>query len=118
MFKNLTSFAQAMKNLAHLGPQVQKMQEKLESARIYGSGTDAIGAVHLEMTGLGVVTNISISPALTTGEHHSLLEQLTCEAMNQANQRAREMHIASIQEITGGADLIPGLNDLLKKVAS
>ncbi len=51
MFKNITQFASAMKNLSQLGPQVQLMQEKLEAARVYGSSYDILGTVHVEMSG-------------------------------------------------------------------
>jgi DNA-binding protein YbaB len=80
MFKNLTNFASAMKNLTQLGPQVRAMQLKLESAK-------------------------------------STLEHLTKDAMNQANRAAKELHIQAIRDLTGGAEIFPGFNDMLKNIA-
>jgi DNA-binding protein YbaB len=117
MFKNITAFAQAMKNLAQLGPQIKAMQERLEVARVYGSSTDPIGSVHVEMSGVGVVIHVSVSSTLLSSEHQPLLERLTKEAMNEANRLAREMHIHSLRDVTGGAELIPGFDDMLKTMA-
>jgi DNA-binding protein YbaB len=117
MFKNITQFASAMKNLSQLGPQVQLMQEKLEAARVYGSSYDILGTVHVEMSGLGVVLSTSISSTLLESSHQNLTQRLVTEAMNEANRKAKELHVSSIRDITGGADLIPGFNDLLKNIS-
>ena len=115
MFKNLTNFASAMKNLTQLGPQVRAMQLKLESARVYGSSKGIDGTVNVEMSGLGIVTNISST--LLQPEHKSTLEHLTKDAMNQANRAAKELHIQAIRDLTGGAEIFPGFNDMLKNIA-
>ncbi|MFN7894102.1 MAG: YbaB/EbfC family nucleoid-associated protein [Pirellula sp.] len=117
MFKNLTNFASAMKNLTQLGPQVRAMQLKLESARVYGSSNGIDGTVNVEMSGLGIVTNVDISSTLLQLEHKSTLEHLTKDAMNQANRAAKELHIQAIRDLTGGAEIFPGFNDMLKNIA-
>ncbi|XZE17704.1 YbaB/EbfC family nucleoid-associated protein [Pirellulaceae bacterium SH449] len=116
MFKNITQFASAMKNLSQLGPQVQVMQEKLEVARVYGSSYDILGTVHVEMSGLGVVVNTSISTTLLESGHQELTQRLVTEAMNEANRKAKELHVSAIRDLTGGAELIPGFNDMLKNI--
>jgi DNA-binding protein YbaB len=116
MFKNITQFASAMKNLSQLGPQVQVMQEKLELARVYGSSYDILGTVHVEMSGLGVVMNTSISATLLESKHQELTQRLVTEAMNEANRKAKELHVSAIRDLTEGAELIPGFNDMLKNI--
>lgn len=116
MFKNITQFASAIKNLSQLGPQVQVMQEKLEVARVYGSSYDILGTVHVEMSGLGVVVNTSISTTLLESGHQELTQRLVTEAMNEANRKAKELHVSAIRDLTGGAELIPGFNDMLKNI--
>lgn len=116
MFKNLTNFATAMKNLTQLGSQVRKMQAKLEAARVYGTGNNDSGSVNIEMSGLGIVTHVSIAPGLLAPEHQSVLESLVQEAMNQANREAKQLHIQGVRDLTGGAEMFPGFNDLLKSM--
>lgn len=117
MFKNLTNFASAMKNLTQLGPQVRAMHVKLEASRVYGAGKTETATVHIEMSGLGIVTNVSISPDLLAPEHQSVLEQLTKQAIMEANRAAKELHVQAMRELTGGTEVFPGFNDLLKNFA-
>jgi hypothetical protein len=114
MFKNLTNFASAMKNLTQLGPQVRALHAKLETARIYGSSTTDRGSVNIEMNGLGVVTQVSVDPGLLNPESKLELETRLVDAINQANRTAKEMHIQAIREVTGGVEVFPGFNDVLK----
>ncbi len=118
MFKNLTSFATAMKNLTQIGSQVKAMQAKLEVARVYGHAHAEVGSVNVEMSGLGIVTKVDISPSLLASESETELERLVKDAMNQANAAAKELHIQGIRELTGGAELFPGFNEMLKSLGN
>jgi nucleoid-associated protein EbfC len=116
MFKNLTNLASAMKNLTQLGPQMQAINARLESARVYGSSMQSGLSVNVEMNGLGIVQSVSIAPALCTEENRALLERMTTEAMNDAIRSAKELHIKAIKDLTGGAELFPGMNDMLENM--
>lgn len=106
-----------MKNLAHIGPQARLMHAKLENARVYGSATSSNGAVHVEMSGLGIVTSVSIAPTLLQSDQQIAVQQLVQDAVNQANRAAKELHIQAVKDLTGGSELFPGFNDLLKNFA-
>jgi DNA-binding protein YbaB len=116
MFKNLTNLAGAMRNLTQLGPQMKAINSKLETARVYGSASQDGLSVNVAMSGLGLVQSVSISDLLGTGEHKMLLEKLTTDAMNQAIKSAKELHINALKDLTGGAELFPGMNDMLENM--
>ena len=113
MFKNLTNFAAAMKNVTQLGSQMRQMQADLAKARVYGSGRTELGGVNIEMNGLGSVTHVSISPDLLSPDQQHTLEKLVLEAVNQAHREAKQLHIQGIRGVTGGAEFFPGFNELL-----
>ncbi len=116
MFKNLTNLAGAMRNLTQLGPQMKAINARLETARVYGSATRDGMSVNVEMNGLGLVQSVSMSEGISSGESKSLLEQLTRDAMNQAIRSAKELHIGALKDLTGGAELFPGMNDMLENM--
>ena len=116
MFKNLTNLAGAMRNLTQLGPQMKAINSKLEAARVYGSASDANMSVNVEMNGLGLVQSISISDGLASIENKRLLEQLSRDAMNHAIRSAKELHVAALKELTGGAEFFPGMNEMLENM--
>lgn len=103
-----------MKNLTQLGSQMRAMQAKLEAARVYGTGRNERGTVNIEMNGLGLVTHVSIAPSLLSPDQQSEVESLVKEAMNQANREAKHLHIQGVRDLTGGAEIFPGFNELLK----
>lgn len=116
MFKNLTNLASAMKNMTQIGSQLKGMNARLEAARVYGSASFESITVNIELSGLGVVQSISISEEYVSGDHKSLVEKLTKEAMNQAVRSAKEMHINEVKELTGGAEFFPGMNDMMQNM--
>ncbi|MEQ1826464.1 MAG: YbaB/EbfC family nucleoid-associated protein [Pirellula sp.] len=117
MFKNLTNLASAMRNVTQLGPQLKAINAKLEAARVFGSAVSAGHSVNVEMSGMGIVRLVSVSDGLLSSENKSLLEQLTMDSMNQAIRSAKEMHVKAFKELTGGVDLIPGLNEMIENMA-
>ncbi len=116
MFKNLTNLASAMKNMTQIGSQLQGMNSRLEAARVYGTASFESLTVNVELSGLGVVQSISISHELTISDQKSLLQELTKDAMNQAVKAAKEMHIAEVKVLTGGAEFFPGMNDMMQNM--
>jgi DNA-binding protein YbaB len=116
MFKNLTNLASAMRNMGQLGAQMKALNAKLEASRVYGSASSGGMTVNVEMSGLGIVSSVSISDALRTPESGPTLERLTQESMNQAIKSAKEMHITAFKELTGGVEFFPGLNEMLENM--
>jgi len=116
MFKNLTNLAGAMRNLTQLGPQMKAINTKLEAARVYGSARRDDLTVNVEMNGLGIVQSVSISEGPPSSENKSLLEQLIRDAMNQAVRSAKELHVSALKDLTGGAELFPGMNGMLENM--
>jgi DNA-binding protein YbaB len=116
MFKNLTNLASAMRNVSQMGTQLKALNAKLEAARVFGSASCDEHSVNVEMSGLGIVRAVSLSESLMSTERKTLAEQLTQDAMNRAIKSAKELHIQAFKELTGGVELIPGMNEMLENL--
>jgi DNA-binding YbaB/EbfC family protein len=102
MFKNLNGLAQLMRNASSMGERVKEMRESLAAATV--SGTAGGDMVTVEVSGLGEVKRLRISPELVASQDGEMLEE--------ALSKVRQMHVDKMREATGGIDL-PGLNDAL-----
>jgi nucleoid-associated protein EbfC len=112
----LTNLAHAMRNVSQLSSQLKSLNARLEAARVFGRAASADHSVNVEMSGLGVVRIVSASPGLLAPENRELLEQLTKDSMNQAIKSAKELHVNAFKELTGGVELVPGLNEMLENM--
>jgi DNA-binding YbaB/EbfC family protein len=110
MFKNLNGLAQLMRNASSMGERVKEMRESLAAATV--SGTAGGDMVTVEVSGLGEVKRLRISPELVASHDGEMLEELIPAALNEALSKVRQMHVDKMREATGGIDL-PGLNDAL-----
>ncbi|MCA9158615.1 MAG: YbaB/EbfC family nucleoid-associated protein [Pirellulaceae bacterium] len=110
MFKNLSGLAQLMRHAGSMGERVKELRATLAEAQATGSAGD--GQVHVEMTGLGTVTRLRLSPELMDANDVERLEELIPAALNEALTKVRAMHIEKMREATGGIDL-PGLDEAL-----
>lgn len=110
MFKNLTGFAQMLRTASSIGPRIKEMREQLARQVVAGSAGD--NAVAVELTGLGEVRNIRLSPDVVAQNNVQLLEELIPIALNEALAKVRKMHVDLAREATGGIDL-PGLDEAL-----
>ncbi len=110
MFKNLSGLAQLMRHASSMGDRVKELRASLAEARATGDAGD--GRVHVEVTGLGVVTRLRLSPELNEGGDLRQLEELIPVALNEALAKVRAMHIEKVREATGGIDM-PGLEEAL-----
>ena len=118
MFKNLSNLTQVaglFKNLGQMKGRIAEAKKHLAGRKVVGE-TDG-SRVHIEMNGLGEVTNVQVHLDLLTPEMQSQLQKLLQEAINKAVGRARELHMESIREITKGVDL-PGLDGVLQEIGS
>lgn len=110
MFKNLSSLAQLMRHAGSMGERVKEIRASLAEAEATGSSGD--NQVHVEVTGLGVVTRLRLSSELIAAGDVALIEELIPLALNEALTKVRQMHIDKMREATGGIDL-PGLDEAL-----
>ena len=113
MFKGLANLA----NLPALLKQAQEMSGKmaqltaeLKTKRVTGAAGG--GLVEVEANGLGEALAVRIDPSLIEKQDRELLEDLLPAAFNAAQQKAKELHAESVQQITGGLEL-PGLSEAL-----
>lgn len=110
MFKNLSGLAQMMRHAGSMGARVKEIRASLAEAQATGSSGNS--QVHVEVSGLGIVTRLRLSPELMDGNDVTLLEELIPMALNEALLKVRAMHIEKMREATGGIDL-PGLDEAL-----
>lgn len=113
MFKNLNGLAQMLKNASSMGERVKEMRESLAAEIVSGSaGNDA---VQVEVSGIGEVRNLRISPELVAQNDVELLQELVPVALNEALTKVRALHIEKMREVTGGIS-IPGLDEALSNL--
>lgn len=113
MFKNLTGFAQMLRTASSLGPKIQEMKARL--AREVATGSAGADLIRVEVSGLGEVNRLRISPELLSRNDVELIEELIPAAMNEALAKVRKMHVDMMREVTGGID-IPGLEEALSSL--
>ena len=110
MFKNLNGLTQLLKNASSMGEKAKEMKEKLAQEIVTGSAGGDM--VTVEVSGVGEVKSMRISPELMAKNDVELIEELVPAAMNEALTKVRAMTIEKMREMTGGIDL-PGLDDAL-----
>ena len=110
MFKNLNGLTQLLKNASSMGERVKEMREELAAA--VATGAAGGDMVQVEVSGLGEVKNLRISPELMAKNDVEMLEDLIPAALNEALTKVRAMHVEKMREATGGIEL-PGLSEAL-----
>ena len=93
--------------------QMQQLQSKLEKAQnelgdMTVEGSAGGGAVTLVMDGHQNVRSVSIAPEAIDPEDIETLEDLVLGAVNDANNKAKDLASSHLGSITGGLGL-PGL---------
>lgn len=115
MFKGLSNFTSILKQAQQLGGQMQELNDQLKTKRT--TGTAGGGMVEVEINGVLEVLKCQIDEQLVQQGDRELIEDLTVAAVNQAVQKAKQMHAESLRELTGGLQL-PGLEEALAKITS
>jgi len=110
MFKNLTGLAQMLRSASTIGDRVKEMKERL--AKQTATGAAGGDLVQVEISGVGEVKKVRISPSLISRGDVEMIEEMIPVAMNEALAKVRKMHVDMMREATGGID-IPGLDDAL-----
>ena len=113
MFKNLGNMASLLSQARQMGGKMQEIQEKLKSQRAIGSAGG--GMVKIEVNGLGEVLRMTIDPTLVEKGDREMIEDLAPAAFNQAQAKAKQLHLEAMRTITEGIDL-PGLEQALSQI--
>lgn len=110
MFKNLNGLAQLLKNASSMGEKAKEMKEQLANEIVVGTAGGDM--VTVEVSGVGEVKRLRLSPELVEKNDVELIEELVPAALNEALTKVRAMTVEKMREMTGGIDL-PGLDDAL-----
>lgn len=113
MLKGLGNLASMMKQAQEMGGRMQGMAEELRGRRVVGAAGG--GLVEIEANGLSEVLQCRIDASLLKESEKELLEDLVATAVNQALEKAKQLHADSLKSLTGNLDL-PGLSDAMSKL--
>ena len=97
--------------------RMQAIAEQLKTKRATGSSGG--GMIQAEVNGLGELLRVTIDPLLMERQDREMIEDLIPAAVNQAQQRAKEMHADAMKSLTEGMDLpgLGGLGEMLAKLS-
>ncbi len=113
MFKGLGNIASLVKQAQQMGGRMQGLTDELKNRRAIGNAGG--GMVEIEVNGLGEVLSCKLDPTLVAQQDRELLEDLIVAAVNQAQQKARELHAEAMRGLAGGFEM-PGLEEALAKL--
>ena len=113
MFKGLGDLASMMKQAQQIGGRMKEMGEELKKLRAMGSAGG--GMVEIEVNGVGEALTCRIEPHLIEQGDIELLEDLVAAAINDANQKSKQLQADAMKSATGGLEL-PGLEDAMAKL--
>ncbi|HEX6487503.1 MAG TPA: YbaB/EbfC family nucleoid-associated protein [Candidatus Dormibacteraeota bacterium] len=94
-----------LKQVQQLQAKMAKMQEELAAATV--EATAGGGAVKAVVSGEQKLVSITIDP--DAADDVEMLQDLVVAAVNEANEKAKEMAASRMQEVTAGLGLPPGL---------
>ena len=109
---NLGNIAGMIKQAQSMGPKMKEAQEKLKQVTVNGTAGGGMVTVHAD--GQGTVTKVEVDPVIIEKGDFEMLLDLLPAAINQASQKAKELHAEQMQEITSDLPLPSGLGDTLK----
>lgn len=115
MLKGLGNIASLMKTAQQMGGKMQQVNDRLKAARITGAAGG--GMVEIEANGLGEVLRAKIDPTLLASGDHEMLEDLLPAAINQVQDKAKQLHQEHMQSLTEGLNL-PGLDEALRQMSN
>lgn len=113
MFKNLANLGSMLRTAQELGGRMQQVSEQLKHKRATASAGG--GLVEIEVNGLGEVLKVRLDEQLVQRGDREMLEDLLPLAFNQAAEKVKELHMAAMQEASGGLDMA-GLQAMLGKL--
>jgi DNA-binding YbaB/EbfC family protein len=115
MFKGLANLGAMLKQAQQFSGQMEKLSEEMKNRR--ATGTAGGGMVEVEVNGLLEVLHCRIEPQLMAQGDRELIEDLVVAAVNQAVNKAKQLHAAAVREMTGGLQ-VPGLQEAMEKLTN
>lgn len=112
MFKEIANLASLLKSAGELRQKMEGIADQLRAERVTGSAGG--GMIEVTANGLGEILQVKIEPALTDRGEREMIEDLLPAAINQAQARAKELHLQSTRAAAEGLSL-PGLDEALSK---
>ena len=112
MFKNLANLGTLMRQAQEMGGKMQEVNDRLKSQKVVA--TAGGGMVEVEMNGLGQMLRLVIEPELVEKNEREMLEDLIPAAVNDAIQKAKQLHVEEMKSLTNGLEL-PGLDSAIAK---
>ena len=103
MFKGLGQMASLMRQAQELGGQMKEMNEKISAQRV--EGTSGGGMIKVEANGLGEILQVTIDPQLVQSGDVELIQDLTVAAINQANEKTKQLQGEQMGALPQGLDL-------------
>ena len=107
MFKGLGDMAKIMQQAGELQEKLQEAQSRIEGLEAEGGA--GAGMVAARVNGKGELRGISIDPSMMVAEDREVLEDLIVAAVNDAQEKAREMAQSEMAKATEGLPLPPGM---------
>jgi nucleoid-associated protein EbfC len=113
VLKGLGNLASLMKQAQEMSGRMQGLADELRGKRVVGSAGG--GLVEVEANGASEVLGCRIDPTLLKESERELLEDLVATAVNQALEKAKQLHAESLRNMTGNME-IPGLDEAMEKL--
>ena len=110
MFSSLGNIFSLARKAQEMGGKMQELNDQLRSQRAHGSAGG--GLVSVEVNGLGEMLRLTIDPMLIERQDREMIEDLVPAAMNQAKEKAQQLHAQAMQEMASDLQM-PGLEDAL-----
>jgi DNA-binding YbaB/EbfC family protein len=107
---NLANVGAILKQAQEMSGRMQALQDELRAKKATGAAGG--GLIEVDVNGLSEVLAVRIDPGLVERGEREMIEDLLPAAIRAAQQKAREMHAAAMQNLTMGANL-PGLQEAL-----
>lgn len=114
MFKNLANLGNIMRQAQEMGGKMQEINDLLKARKV--TATSGGGMVTVEMNGLGQMLKLVIEPKLIEENEREMIEDLVPAAVNEAIQKAKQLHVEEMKSLTQGIDL-PGLDAAIANLA-
>jgi len=105
--------ASMLRQAQQVSGRMQAMQADLKAATVVGSAGD--GLVEVRMNGLSEMLGLKLAPTLLDPTQSEKVEQWVTLAVNDAANKARQLHTESMQSLASGLD-VPGLSDALAQL--
>ena len=114
MFKEIGNIANLLSQAKNIGGQMEGVTEELKTKQVVGEAGGAMVKVHAN--GLGQVVKVEVDPILLEKQDLEMVIDLLPAAINDANAKAKMLHVEAMQDVTGGLELPGGLGDTLKNM--